>query len=67
LRGVRRVVLCGLATDFCVGYSAIDARTQGFEAVVLLDACRAIDLQGGMTTALERMREAGVELLGGPY
>lgn len=66
-RGFRRVVLCGLATDFCVGFSAIDARTQGFEAVVLLDACRAIDLQGGMTAALDLMREAGVELLGGPY
>ncbi len=61
-RGFARVVLCGLATDFCVAYSAIDARRLGFETVVLLDACRAIDLGGSLAAALAAMREAGVEL-----
>jgi nicotinamidase/pyrazinamidase len=61
-RGIRRVVLCGLATDYCVAYSAIDARRQGFEAEVLLDACRAIDLSGSLAASLAAMREAGVVL-----
>ncbi len=61
-RGFARVFLCGLATDYCVAYSALDARRQGFDAVVLLDACRAIDLQGSLDTALAAMREAGVVL-----
>jgi nicotinamidase/pyrazinamidase len=61
-RGVARVVLCGLATDYCVAYSALDARRQGFEVVVLTDACRAIDLDGSLDAALARMREAGVSL-----
>jgi nicotinamidase/pyrazinamidase len=45
-RGFTRAFFAGLAYDFCVGYSAIDARRFGFEAVVLCDACRAIDLNG---------------------
>jgi nicotinamidase/pyrazinamidase len=57
---IRRVVLCGLATDFCVAYSALDARRQGFDVVVVIDACRAIDLGGSLDAALARMREAGV-------
>jgi len=61
-RGFVRVVLCGLATDFCVAYSAIDARRLGFETVVLPDACRAIDLDGSLAAALGAMREAGVVL-----
>jgi nicotinamidase/pyrazinamidase len=61
-RGVVRVVLCGLATDFCVAYSAIDARRLGFETVVLPAACRAIDLDGSLAAALGAMREAGVVL-----
>ncbi|MEI7447147.1 MAG: bifunctional nicotinamidase/pyrazinamidase [Burkholderiales bacterium] len=64
-RGVRRVVLCGLATDFCVAYSAIDARRLGFQAEVRLDACRAIDLGGSLAAAMAAMREAGVVLTGG--
>lgn len=60
--GIRRVVLCGLATDYCVAYSAIDARRQGFETLVALDACRAIDLGGSLDAALSQMREAGVAL-----
>lgn len=43
-RGLTRVFLCGLAYDFCVGYSALDARRLGFEVVIIKDACRAIDL-----------------------
>lgn len=61
-RGFARVVLCGLATDFCVAYSAIDARRLGFETVVLTDACRAIDLGGSLAAALATMRDAGVVL-----
>lgn len=59
-RGVARVTLAGLATDFCVAYSALDAVRQGFAATVMLEACRGIDLGGSMKTMTERMREAGV-------
>ncbi len=61
-RGLGRLFLCGLATDFCVSYSAIDARRQGFEAVVLIDASRGIDLDGSLAAATARMRDAGVVL-----
>ena len=64
-RGFRHVVLCGLATDFCVAFSAIDARRLGFEATVLLGASRAIDLAGSLDEAVSRMREAGVALIEG--
>jgi nicotinamidase/pyrazinamidase len=50
-RGAKRLFLTGLATDFCVAYSAIDAATLGFEVVVLIDACRAIDLGGTLDKA----------------
>ena len=59
-RGLQRVFLCGLATDFCVQYSALDARRQGFEAVLVEDACRAIDLDGSLAAARQAMAEAGV-------
>ncbi|MCT7376393.1 bifunctional nicotinamidase/pyrazinamidase [Chelativorans salis] len=61
-RGIARVTLAGLATDFCVAFSALDARQQGFEATVLLQACRGIDLGGSMAAMMQRMREAGVVL-----
>ncbi|MBV9829144.1 MAG: bifunctional nicotinamidase/pyrazinamidase [Alphaproteobacteria bacterium] len=61
-RGLRRLLLCGLATDFCVAFSAIDAREAGLEVRVALDACRAIDLNGSLAPALTAMRDAGVEL-----
>lgn len=61
-RGITRVTLAGLATDYCVAYSALDARKQGFEATVLLDACRGIDLGGSMAAMEKKMREAGVTL-----
>jgi nicotinamidase/pyrazinamidase len=62
-RGFTRLVLCGLATDFCVSYSAVDARKEGFECDVLLPGCRAIDLEGSLAAALVVMRAAGVRLL----
>jgi nicotinamidase/pyrazinamidase len=62
-RGFTRVVLAGLATDFCVHYSAVDGRRDGFEVAVILDACRAIDLDGSLAAALGAMRNAGVRLL----
>jgi nicotinamidase/pyrazinamidase len=58
--GVRQVVLCGLATDFCVRWSALDARAAGFEATVVDDACRAIDLNGSLARAWTHMHAAGV-------
>ena len=61
-RGIGAVTFAGLATDFCVAYSALDAVAQGFEATVRLDACRGIDLNGSVEAMLNRMREAGVRL-----
>jgi nicotinamidase/pyrazinamidase len=61
-RGISRVTLAGLATDFCVAYSALDAARSGFEATVVMDACRAIDLGGSLATMTEKMKEAGVIL-----
>jgi nicotinamidase/pyrazinamidase len=62
-RGLTEVVLCGLATDFCVGFSALDAVTCGFKTSVVMPACRAIDLDGSLATMTDRMRAAGVHLL----
>jgi nicotinamidase/pyrazinamidase len=59
-RGFTRVFLAGLAYDFCVGYSALDARRLGFEAVVIRDACRAIDLDGSAADMEARFAGAGV-------
>ncbi|MDP6952667.1 MAG: bifunctional nicotinamidase/pyrazinamidase [Alphaproteobacteria bacterium] len=61
-RGIERAFLCGLATDFCVQYSALDARRVGLAAVVVEDGCRAIDLDGSLAAALAAMGEAGVVL-----
>jgi nicotinamidase/pyrazinamidase len=61
-RGFERVTICGLATDFCVFFSAIDAREAGFQVTVDLEASRAIDLDGSLARALAAMHEAGVEL-----
>ena len=58
------VTLVGLATDYCVAWSALDAAQLGFGVKVKLKACRAIDLDGSLQAALERMRAAGVELVG---
>lgn len=61
-RGIGNVVLAGLATDYCVAYSALDAVKNGFTATVLLDACRAIDLGGSLAQAERTMRAEGVTL-----
>ncbi|HUF44877.1 MAG TPA: isochorismatase family protein, partial [Aestuariivirgaceae bacterium] len=61
-RGFTRVVLAGLATDFCVHYSAMDARKLGFEATVIERACRAIDLDGSLAKACRQWAEAGVRV-----
>ena len=63
-RGIRRVFVCGLATDFCVAWTALDARTLGFAALVVEDACRAIDMQGSLAAAWDKMTKAGVERIG---
>ena len=62
-RGLERVTLCGLATDFCVYFSAIDAREAGFEAAIVLEASRAIDVDGSLARALDAMRAAGVSFV----
>jgi nicotinamidase/pyrazinamidase len=59
-RGLTRVFLVGLATDFCVAYSAVDARKAGFEVVVIEDACREIDTGGSLAAAWKRMNDLGV-------
>ncbi|MSU88248.1 bifunctional nicotinamidase/pyrazinamidase [Rhodobacteraceae bacterium 2CG4] len=61
-RGITELTLAGLATDFCVAWSALDAVQCGFRASVALDACRAIDLDGSLDAALARLRDAGVTL-----
>jgi nicotinamidase/pyrazinamidase len=59
-RQVKRVFACGLATDFCVAHSALDARGAGFATFVIEDACRAIDANGSLSEAWGRMTAAGV-------
>lgn len=61
--GVKRVFCVGLATDYCVAWSALDARAAGFEAAVVEDACRAIDLQGSLAKAWQALTAAGVRRL----
>jgi len=62
-RGLIRAFFAGLAYDFCVGYSALDACRLGFDAVILRDACRAIDLQGSVARIEAAFAEAGVEVI----
>ena len=59
-RGFERLTLAGLATDFCVLFSALDAREAGFEIAVAVGACRGIDLDGSLARAMRAMAEAGV-------
>ena len=63
-RRFEHITLCGLATDFCVLYSAIDGRQAGFEVTVVTAACRGIDIDGSLDRAMRSMNEAGVTLLG---
>jgi len=62
-RGFERIILAGLATDFCVLFSALDAREAGFEVEVAGGACRGIDLGGSLARAMRAMAEAGVRLV----
>ena len=64
-RGFRCIALCGLATDFCVAFSAIDGRGAGFDVAVVTSACRGIDNDGSLDRALRSMAEAGVSLRAG--
>ncbi|PLW75815.1 bifunctional nicotinamidase/pyrazinamidase [Cohaesibacter celericrescens] len=61
-RGVSSLTFVGLATDFCVRYSAVDAAKLGFDVSVDLSACRAIDLDGSLDQAMNDMRGHGVQL-----
>ena len=62
-RGVERVFVCGLATDFCVAFTALDARVAGFETFVVEDACRAIDANGSLAAARTRMDATSVRCI----
>ena len=62
-RGIKRLTLAGLATDFCVAFSALDAAGLGFDVTVQMDLCRAIDLNGSLDNATNAMRAAGVRLV----
>ena len=59
--GVDSVYVCGLATDFCVAWTALDARKAGFKAAVIEDASRGIDLNGSLKAAWDKMAKAGVK------
>ena len=61
-RGCNNLTMVGLATDYCVAWSALDGAAQGFKVEVLLPACRAIDLDGSLDIALANMRGAGINL-----
>ena len=61
-RGISALTLVGLATDYCVAFSALDAAAQGFDVTVLQDACRAIDLDGSLARQKQAMAAAGVVL-----
>lgn len=60
-RGITHLYVCGLATDYCVAWSALDARAAGFSVTVIEDACRAIDLNGSLAQAWADMGAAGVQ------
>ncbi|MGO9673201.1 MAG: bifunctional nicotinamidase/pyrazinamidase [Methylocella sp.] len=60
-RGFKRIFIAGLAFDFCVRYSAEDAQAAGFTAIVIDDACRAIDVEGSLEAARRSFSERGVE------
>ena len=64
-RGFARIFVAGLAFDFCVRYSAEDARSEGFEVVVIEDACRGIDVGGSMSATRQALMERGVDCVFG--
>ena len=61
-RGFQRITLCGLATDFCVLFSALDGRAAGFDVSLVTSACRGIDIDGSLARAMRSMSEAGVTI-----
>jgi nicotinamidase/pyrazinamidase len=61
-RRIDKITLAGLATDYCVAYSALDAARLGFKVTVRLDCCRAIDLGGSLARMTAKMKDAGVKL-----
>lgn len=62
-QGVTRVTVCGIATDYCVKFTALDAVAEGFEVTLHLPACRGVDLQpGDVAAAVEQMRSKGVRI-----
>ena len=65
-RRISRLFFAGLATDFCVAWSAIDGAREGFESAVVEDACRGIDLEGSLDAAWAQMAEAGVARVRSP-
>ncbi|HTQ72514.1 MAG TPA: bifunctional nicotinamidase/pyrazinamidase [Acidocella sp.] len=65
-RGITDLYICGLALDFCVAWTAEDARNFGFNAAIIADACRAIDLNGSLDAAWDRLDKAGVKRLRSP-
>ena len=62
-RGIGELTLVGLATDFCVHFSAVDAARLGFDVQVRMDLCRAIDLDGSLAAARLAMTSAGVRMV----
>jgi nicotinamidase/pyrazinamidase len=60
-RGIKRLFVTGLATDFCVAWTALDARAAGFDCYVIEDACRGIDLNGSLAAAWQNMATSGVK------
>lgn len=62
-RGIDTLYLCGLATDFCVKWSALDGRKEGFDVFVIEDATRGIDQNGSVADAWEAMNDAGVQVI----
>jgi nicotinamidase/pyrazinamidase len=62
-RGISKLVMVGLATDFCVKFSAMDAAKLGFDVTVNIDLCRAIDMNGSLGAAIKDMNAAGVKIV----
>lgn len=62
-RGITRLVMAGLATDYCVAFSALDGARLGFDCTVLMDCCRAIDLGGSLAAMQQKMENAGVTMI----
>jgi nicotinamidase/pyrazinamidase len=61
-RGISKLTMVGLATDFCVNFSAVDAAKLGFDVTVKMDLCRAIDMDGSLAAAVDGMKAAGVKI-----